>query len=134
MLGNHKSALPKREQGSIQQAGPVQMLRTAIWEAFKKGMPALLLHRKAKAVFDWLVARISSNDPPHRSEPAAGKGGRTFCRDQRGWFAMVTFFRVRLGGYGVGTGSATLPAWEVSPLPGPWKPLVRETEEGMKMK
>lgn len=26
----------------------------------------------------------------------------------------------------------TLPAWEVSPLPGPRKPLDHETEEGMK--
>lgn len=26
----------------------------------------------------------------------------------------------------------TLPAWEVSPLSGPWKPLDHETEEGMK--
>lgn len=49
MAGNRKSPSAKQEQGSVQQARPVQMLKKVIWEAFTTGMAALLLHRKAKA-------------------------------------------------------------------------------------
>lgn len=47
-VGNHKSPLQEQEQGSIQQARAIQMSKKVIWEGFNTGMPALLLHKKAK--------------------------------------------------------------------------------------